>query len=233
MEELLPNEGKNLEIELENGEVYYRYPVRTKIVMKDDSLEELLDTYVKKHLQENDLVFMSEKIVAISQGRAFPVKEIKPGLLAKFLVKFVYKSPHGIGLGSHATMQLAIKEVGRIKILFVAIIAGIAKLFGKRGVFYKILGSKVAAIDGPCDYTLPPYNEYAKLAPKDPDKVALQLKKHIGHEVIIIDANDLGAVILGKSNQELDDEYLTSIFKDNLLGQANQQTPIAIVRKKS
>ena len=232
-EELSPNEGKNLEIELENGEIYYRYPVKTKIVMQGDSLEELLDTYVGKHLEEDDLVFISEKIVAISQGRAFPIKDIKPSLLAKFLVRFVHKSSHGIGLGSGWTMQLAIQEVGRLKIIFVAIIAGIAKLFGKKGVFYKILGPKVAAIDGPCDYTLPPYNEYAKLAPKDPDKVALRLKKYIGHEIIIIDANDLGAAILGKSTQELDDEYLTSIFKDNLLGQASQQTPIAIVRKKS
>ena len=230
--ELLPNEGKSLEIELENGEIYYRYPVKTKIVMSGDSLEELLDTYVKKHLKENDMIFMSEKIVAISQGRSFPVKDIKVGLLAKFLVKFVHKSKYGIGLGSGWTMQLAVQEVGRVKIFFVAIIAGIAKIFGRKGLFYEILGPKVAAIDGPCDYTLPPYNEYAKMAPKDPDKVAVRLKEHIGHDVIVIDANDLGASILGKSNPELDNNFLTSIFKDNLLGQASQQTPIAIVRKK-
>jgi len=46
---------------------------------------------------------------------AFPIKDIRPSFLAKFLVKFVHKSPYGIGLGSPWTMELAIKEGGGIE----------------------------------------------------------------------------------------------------------------------
>lgn len=233
IKDLVTNEGKNLIIETPYG-TYERYPVKTKVVMAGDNLIDILNECVKPYLAGDDMIFMSEKIVAISQGRAFPVNEIKPSKLAKFLVKFVHKSPYGIGLGSPWTMELAIREVGKVKITICAIIAGVAKVFGKKGVFYNLLGEQVRAIDGPCEYTLPPYNTYAKMAPKEPHKVAQQLTKAMdGHQVVIIDANDLGVNILGKPDAKMEDEVLAAIFKDNPLGQQSQQTPIAIVRKIS
>lgn len=229
-EVLVPNPGKNLVIETSTGK-YERYPVKTNVVMSGDNLVEILNKYAMPHIQENDFIFMSEKIVAISQGRAFKLEDIKPSKLAKFLVKFVYKSPYGIGLGSPWTMELAIREVGRVKIVFCAIIAGICKIFGKRGVFYNMLGEQVRAIDGPCDYTIPPYNNYAKMAPAKPNEVAKELTETLGHKVYVVDANDIGVNILGKPDDELTDEQLGAIFKDNPLGQASQQTPVAIIRK--
>jgi len=230
MAELSPNPDKNLVIHTDYGD-YDRFPVKTKVVYSGDDLKSLLDEYVKSYLRDGDMVYMSEKIVAISQGRAFDIDDIKPSRLANFLVKFVYKSPYGIGLGSPWTMELAIREVGGFKIVMAAIASGVAKLFGKRGVFYEILGPRVAAIDGPCHWTLPPYNHYAKLAPKDPMKVAADLSSYIGHDVIVIDANDLDVKVLGKPNNNLDDAQLTAIFADNPLGQASEQTPLAVVRK--
>ncbi|MCL2783123.1 MAG: coenzyme F420-0:L-glutamate ligase [Propionibacteriaceae bacterium] len=230
MAELSPNPGKKLVIHTDYGD-YERYPVKTKVVVSGDDLKSVLDTYLKQYLQDGDMVYMSEKIVAISQGRAFDIDTIKPSRLANFLVKFVYKSPYGIGLGSPWTMELAIREVGGFKIVLAAIVSGVAKLFGKRGVFYDILGSRVAAIDGPCDYTLPPYNHYAKMAPKDPMKVSADLSAYLGHTVIVIDANDLDVKVLGKPSADLKDAQLTAIFKDNPLGQASEQTPLAVVRK--
>ena len=231
--DLMPNDAKNLIIKTSTGS-YARYPVKTKVVVSGDDLVEILNECVKPYLEGDDMVFMSEKIVAISQGRAFPVNEIKVSPLANFLCKFVYKSPYGIGLGSPWTMELAVREVGKVKITLCAIIAGIAKLFGKRGVFYNMLGEQVRAIDGPCHYTLPPYNTYAKMAPDKPNEVSKTLTKAMGgHKVIIVDANDIGVNILGKPDPKLDDEVFAAIFKDNPLGQESQQTPIAIVRKVS
>ena len=228
--ELAPNDNKQLNIQTSGG-IYARYPVKTPVIMAGDDLVAIFSEYVAPFLEAEDMVFVSEKIVAISQNRAFPIKDIKVSLLAKLLVPFVHKSPNGIGLGSPWTMELAIREVGAFKIVLTAIIAGVAKLFGKRGVFYQILGSQVAAIDGPCDYTIPPFNEYAKMAPKDPDKVAGKFKESFGCPFVIIDANDLGVNVLGKSDSTLDNRLLEQIFKDNPLGQAAQQTPVAIVRK--
>ncbi len=229
-EGLLPNEGKNLKIETGFGE-YLRYPVKTHVVKSGDSLKEIVDTYVKPYLEEGDSVFISEKIVAISQGRAFKLEDIKVSPLAKFLSRFVQKTSYGIGLGMPQTMQLAIDDIGKPKILFAAFCSAVTKPFGKRGVFYNIVGPKGRAIDGPCDYTLPPYNNYAKLAPKDPDRVARELKEYLGHTVIIIDANDIGCNVLGFSDDSLNQDQCAAIFKDNPLGQGSQQTPIALVRK--
>lgn len=228
--ELKANEGKKLAITID-GVDYLRIPVKTHVVMKEDDLFQVLDKYTKEIRQPGDIIFVSEKVVAITQGRAFPISEIKPSWFAKFLVKFVYKSPYGIGLGSPYTMQLAIKDVGIPRLLLGCAAALVTKPFGVRGVFYKVCGPRAYAIDGPCDCTIPPYNRYAKMAPKNPDKVARQLKEQLGHEVIVLDANDLNVDILGKSSKNLDVKLLKALFKDNPLGQSAQQTPVAIVRK--
>jgi F420-0:gamma-glutamyl ligase superfamily len=225
------NEGKNLTIEI-NGEKWLRIPIHTHVVMRDDDIfSDVVDKYTKDIRQAGDIVFCSEKIIAITQGRSYPISEIKPSALAKFLVKFVYKSPHGIGLGSPYTMQLALEDVGIPRILLGCVAAALTKPFGVRGVFYKVCGKKAYAIDGPCDYTLPPYNKYAKKAPLKPNKVAREMKNKLGNEFIVLDANDLNVDILGKSSKNLDDKFLKALFKDNPLGQSSQQTPIAIVRK--
>ena len=228
--EALANEGKKLAIEID-GVSYLRIPVKTHVVMREDDLFEVLDKYTKDVRQPGDIIFVSEKVVAITQGRAFPISEIKPGWFAKFLVKFVYKSPYGIGLGSPYTMQLAVEDVGVPRLLLGCAAALVTKPFGIRGVFYKVCGPRAYAIDGPCDCTIPPYNRYAKMAPKNPDKVARKLKEKLGNEVIVLDANDLNVDILGKSSKDLDVKFLKALFKDNPLGQNSQQTPVAIVRK--
>ena len=226
----LPNEGKNLTIETDQG-VYARFPIKTHVIMKEDVMNDIMDKYVTDYLQEGDMIFVSEKIIAITQGRAFKVSEIKVSRLARFLVKFVHKSDAGIGVGAPATMELCLRDCGRMKVLFAAIIAGICKIFGKRGVFYNILGMKARAIDGPCEYHVPPYNEYAKMAPENPDGAAADLKAHTGVEVVVIDANDLGCNVLGKSSRDISDDFCKQLYRDNPHTQSAAQTPLAIVRR--
>jgi len=227
---LQPNAGKNLTIELPGGS-YARLPIRTHVVTVGDTMSDIMKRYAEPHLIDDDLLFISERIVAISQGRAFPIKDIHPSRLAKFLVRFVHKSPYGIGLGSPWTMELAIREAGAARILLGTLAAAVTKPFGIRGVFYRVVGKNINAIDGPCDYTLPPYNEYAKLGPAEPDKVARELKSLLRHDVVIIDANDLGVAILGKSSKDIPDDFCKQVFRDNPLGQTDEQTPLCIVRK--
>ena len=230
MQEFGPNVGKQLTITLQNG-TYARLPIKTHIVTKDDSLSDIVKRYAQPHLMDGDVLFISERIVAISQGRAFKIQDIKPSPLAMFLVQFVYKSPYGIGLGSPWTMELAIREAGVVRILVGAFAAAVTKPFGIQGVFYRVVGKHINAIDGPCDYTLPPYNEYAKLGPTEPDRVARDLKSELHHDVVIIDANDLGVAVLGRSSKATTDVFCKEVFKDNPLGQSTEQTPLCIVRK--
>lgn len=224
------NKGKELTIDI-NGETYLRVPVRTKLVMPEDEIFDVVKKYTADFIQPGDIIFCSEKIIAIMQGRSFNIDDIHPSKMAKFLTKFVYKSPYGIGLGSPYTMQLALEDVGLPRIMLGCLAALVTKPFGIRGVFYKVCGQKAYAIDGPCENTIPPYNHYAKMAPKNPNKVARDMKALLGHEFIVLDANDLNVDILGKSSKSLDDKFLKALFKDNPLGQDDQQTPIALVRK--
>jgi F420-0:gamma-glutamyl ligase-like protein len=227
--EFKPNQNKQLEIEVD-GQKYARYPIKTHIVTDKDDIVKVVEKYAKEHLKENDQIFISERIVAISQGRAFPIKDIKPSKLANFLTKFVHKSPCGIGLKSPWTMELAVREVGALRIIFAAGISAITKPFGLRGIFYKVVGNNINAIDGPCAYTLPPFNEYAKLGPKNPNQAAKIIAQSLKTPVVIIDANDLGVNILGKSDAKIDNRFCQQVFRDNPLGQTNEQTPLCLVR---
>ena len=128
-------------------------------------------------------------------------------------------------------MELAIREAGTARILIAAFATLVTKPFGIKGVFYKVVGNNINAIDGPCSYTLPPYNEYAKLGPTEPEKVAKNLSSELNHDVVIIDANDLGVAVLGTSSKDISDDFCKNVFKDNPLGQSVEQTPLCIVRK--
>ena len=230
MSELLANEGKNTTITVE-GKDYMRLPIKTHVVTENDKIADVAEKYAKEHMVEGDILFISEKCVACSQKRAIPLTEIHPRPLAKFLCKFVYKSPYGIGLGIPETMEMAIRECGTMRLLFAAFISAIGKLLGKRGWFYKVAGYRAESIDGPTPYTLPPYNKCVVLGPENPDKVAKEIADRIGFKTIIVDVNDLTGKILGASEESLDRELLPKILRDNPLGQSAQQTPMGIIRE--
>lgn len=230
MTNLAPNPGKKLEITVD-GVRWARYPVRTHLITGKDDLDAVMRRYVVPHVRPGDLVFLSERIVATMQGRAYPIDEIEPSRLANFLVKRVYKNPYGIGIGSPWTMELAIREAGVPRILLASAVAAVTKPFGIRGLFYKVAGQTVASIDGPADYVIPPYNRYAKLGPKNPRAEAKRAKAVTGCDTVIVDANDLGVAVLGKSSNVLRNPVLKGIFRDNPLGQTGEQTPIAVVRR--
>jgi hypothetical protein len=128
-------------------------------------------------------------------------------------------------------MELAIRDCGIPLILWGCVCAAVTKPFGIKGVFYNVVGTRARAIDGPCEYTLPPYNNYAKLAPLNPDKVCKELAEHTGCDVVMLDANDLGLEVLGKSTDKISLTLARQMFGDNPLAQSTEQTPIAIARK--
>ncbi len=229
---LLPNRGKNLVIEVD-GMKFERYPVKTKLITPEDkNIAQIVYDFASPHLTGGDILFISEKAVAVTQGRSYHINDIKPGFFAQTLSKYVLKTPVGIGLGSPQTMQLAIEEVGILRILLAAVIGGLGKLFGVRGLFYIVAGDKARSIDGAVSYAIPPYNQYVSKGPMNPSKVALEISEKTGVPVAIVDANDLGVNILGITNG-LNSKLIAKIIKDNPLGQTDEQTPVGIIRKIS
>ena len=210
-ENYIVNEGKNEIIEVD-GVKYQRLAIRTHVITDQDDVCDVIEKYAKPHARPDDIVFMTEKAVACTQRRAIPMKDIHPRPLARFLCKFVLKTPYGIGLGIPETMEMALQECGTPKILFAAAVSAVGKLFHKRGWFYKIAGYKARSIDGPCDYTLPPYNEYVVLGPAEPDETAKKMSQRLGGiKGAITDINDLEGQILGISHSSMDRDLLVKI----------------------
>lgn len=230
MESYIVNEGKNEIIEVD-GVKYRRLCLKTHVITDKDDIVDVATKYAKPVLEKDDVLFITEKVVGCTQGRAIPLSEINPRRLAVILSKFVLKTPYGIGLAMPETMEMALRECGTPRILFAAGVSAFGKLIGKRGWFYKIAGEKARSIDGPCDCTLPPYNECVSLAPLDANGVAKKVSDALGCEVIVTDINDLGGNILGCSDKSKDMNLYVKILKDNPLGQSSQQTPMGIIRK--
>jgi hypothetical protein len=225
------NAGKALTVSIE-GSSYARIPIRTRVVMPGDDLDAFVREYAEEIVLPGDLLFVTEKIVAITQGRSYLVEEIKPRRLALFLSKYVTRTPYGIGLGMPETMEMALRECGTIRILFAAAVSAVTKAFGRKGDFYRIAGDKARAIDGPTSGTIPPYNKAVVLGPERPREVAAHLKSLLGDvpEVAVVDINDLGGNILGSTLDKAGEKRLVAILKDNPLGQGHESTPLGVVR---
>lgn len=227
------NPEKNETITVD-GVSYRRLCIKTHVITDKDNICDVVEKYAAPLVQPGDIVFITEKAVACTQRRAIPLKDIHPRRLATFLSKFVLKTPYGIGLGMPETMEMALRECGTIRIMFAAFVSAIGKLFHKRGWFYKIAGYKARSIDGPCHFTLPPYNQYVVLGPDKPDEAAAEISQRMGGAPIAItDINDLEGQILGTSDRSMDRDLLCKILKDNPLGQCSEQTPMGIIRRTS
>jgi len=228
------NAGKALRITVD-GVAYDRIPVKTRVMLRGDSLEAFIETYAAPLVRDGDTVFVSEKVVAISQGRAYPIGEVNARPLARFLARYVTRTSYGIGIGMPETMEMAIREAGTPRILFAAGVSVLSKLIGRSGDFYRVAGDRVRGIDGPTPGTIPPYNEQVVLVPLEPARVAAELKGRFALagrvvEVAIVDANDIGVNVLGTTLDKAGEARLARIIGDNPLGQGHESTPIGIIR---
>ncbi len=223
------NEGRSLFATID-GSVYARHPVRTHLVTATDDAVQVVQRYASPIADDVRLIAVSERMVAITQGRSHRIVDIRPGLLARLLVRFVTRPGYGIGLGTPQTMQLATDEVGVPRILLAAGLSAVTKPFGVHGVFYRIAGPQAAAIDGPTSYTIPPYNQAATLGPRRPNAAARAIAGAVGKPVAIIDANDAGCNVLGAS-PGVDRRFVARLFADNPLGQAREQAPGCVLRE--
>ncbi|MGL4339533.1 MAG: coenzyme F420-0:L-glutamate ligase [Rhodoglobus sp.] len=227
-----PNEGKPLHIVVD-GVSYERIPIKTHVVMRDDVLVDVVVKYAGQSVRAGDIFFVTEKIVGITQGRAFPLEDIVPRPLAVTLSRYVTKTSHGIGLGIPETMEMALRECGTPRILLAAAVAAVTKAVGRRGDFYRIAGPKARAIDGPTKNTIPPYDSQVVLGPARPAAVAAEIKTVLGGsaEVFVVDINDFGGNILGSTADRTLDDLVIRVLKDNPLGQDRQSTPMGIIRR--
>jgi hypothetical protein len=212
-----------------DGQSFLRIPIRTHVIVPTDDIVAVVKQYAGDQAQPADIIFVSEKVVAITQGRAVPTDTIQVGWLARHLWPHVRQVPYGIGLRNPYSMQCAIDECGAGRIVLAAAVGAVGKLLGRRGDFYRIAGVQAAAIDAPGTAGIEEFRNCVIKAPKDPDRVAQSIADALGCGAAVVDVNDIDSAVLGHSSG-VDPEQVRLALKDNPLGQGAEQTPIGILR---
>ena len=229
--EFKANEGKKIEIEVD-GVKYLRHAIETHYVKIGESYIDIMEKYVKPIYEEGDIIPISEKIIGLCQERVVYKKDMKVSLLAKFLSKFAMRSDAGVGVDNPYKMQFAINICGRLKVIWAAIAGGFGKLFGKRGIFYEIVGPEISGLDGFYGEVFEDYADFGIRIPENSTGVCNEIYEKLGIKAMIVDANDFNVEILGASDSiTLSEETLKALIKDNPAGQAKTLTPIILIRK--
>ena len=229
---IMPNPRKNL-IYICGDKWEYRL-IKTRFIVASDNLEHIIEKYVlPQNLKKSNIVVLCQKIVSITQGKIIYKKDVKLGFWAKFLSKFVKKTPYGFSVGNPLKMQVAINLAGLPKILFASFCGIFGKIFGIKGVFYKVAGHQINQIDGFYGEAFSEYNNMAILGFSDKfgNNLCDKLREKYNLSFAIADINDIGGNIVGTSSNIKDKtKLILSLLKSNPAGQSNQQTPIIILR---
>ena len=202
-------------------------PIRTHILSAGDNPVEVMQRYVVSHSQPGDIVTIAETPIAIMQGNFYHPSDIQPKWLAKRLC-YYFKSTSS--LATACGLQSLINESGAWRVAFAFIIGSFAKaLFRVPGVFYMLAGEQARLIDDVTG-TLPPYDQFIVLGPKNPQTVVDEIKAGTGLEAAIVDVNDLRRVKVLAATAGASEKLLNQALLMNPAGNASEQTPIVLIR---
>lgn len=202
-------------------------PVPTRILTHKDDIVEIIRKYTEDKVGADDIVSVAESVVAITQNNIVLPEELEISRSARVLCYFFpdygsLATPHGL--------QALIDASGYWKVVTALFIGALAKLIGKRGVFYQLAGEQAALIDD-ITGTMPPYDKYIVYGPKKPNEVTAKIKEKLGcFGAVIVDANDLKRVrIVGKTDGLIDEKIVSGLI-DNPFGNGSEKTPIVILK---
>ena len=226
------NEGKSITIRA-GGMTYARHAVRTHFVQVGESYIDLLEKYVSPIYQPGDILSVSEKVIALCQGRIVTEDQVRPGFWARVLSRFVHQTAAGPGMGLPVKMQFAIDYCGLPAVLRAAACAGLDKLRGVHGTFYDMLDPEVRGLDGFFGRDIPEYAHMGVRIPSEPDRVCDEVYEKLGIVMMIVDANDLAVELLGRGGElrAWTDGELLALIADNPAGQDRQLTPFILIRE--
>ncbi|MBE5787015.1 MAG: F420-0--gamma-glutamyl ligase [Clostridiales bacterium] len=219
-------------IEGKNGRKYSRFAIQTHFVEVGESQTELVKKYVLPLYQEGDMLSFGAKVMAMCTKNVKTREQVKPGFWANFLWRFAGINHTGVGMHEPYKLQLVIDMCGLPRVLLAVVCSAVTKLFGVRGVFYKVCGKGVGGIDG--FYFRSSFDRYKELAlinPPNPVELCNELEKETGIPVVLMDANDIQQDQLGKCDDfPLTDEEIQDAMKDNPSGQGDELTPLILIR---
>lgn len=209
------------------GEDTMVLPIPTHLLCHLDDPLQVLRTYVAPHVEEGDVVALGETPLAIMQGRFRHPRSVRPGLTARLACRAFHPTS---SLATACGMQTLIDIVGRLRVIASVLVAVFARLAGQRGVFYRAAGPQARLIDDVTG-TLPPYDQFITLGPMRVQETVDGLRAKAGCEVAVVDVNDLKRVQILAASRGVDEAMLTAALRNNPAGNADEQTPIVLVRR--
>jgi hypothetical protein len=209
-----------------DGERCRVLPVRTHLLGTLDDPEQVLRHYAGPVLQSGDVLTIGETPLAVMQGRYHHPETVRPSALARLLCRVFHPTS---SLATACGMQTLIDLVGPARVLCAWLAGTALKLVGSKGWFYRLAGEQARLIDDVTG-TTPPYDQTIVLGPDHPDAFCEQMARALGVGVAVVDVNDLGRVKVLAASRGCDEELLQRALRPNPAGNANERTPLVLVR---
>ena len=201
-------------------------PLRTHLLGPLDDPIAVLRRYAEAVLQPGDVLTLGETPLAVMQGRYRHPSEVEPGFVARLACRVFHPTS---SLATACGMQTLIDLVGPTRVLCAWIGGLLMKLVGIPGGFYRLAGDQARLIDD-ITGTTPPYDQTIVLGPERSKSFCDEAAAALGVAVAIVDVNDLGRVKVLAASSGCDEALLIRALKPNPAGNANQRTPLVLVR---
>ena len=201
-------------------------PIRTHILTDEDSLEDVLRTYIPTDRPVVAAV-ISEKAAVNVLGLAEPIADYDAGPLAALLIRFVRPRPNSRGISVPQKMQYVLEHTGAARILAAAAVSAVTRPLGIKGMFYRVAVPLSRDLDG----GRPPFEHllFPPMTPSAARAVCDDLAARLGYPVAIIDFNDYGGSIRGVSAGGPSHAELMRLLAHNPLGQRDAHTPVGVL----
>jgi hypothetical protein len=202
-------------------------PIRTHLLTHLDDPVEIVKRYVQPHAQPGDVVTIGETPLALMQERFRHPSEVKPGWLASRICYYFMPTS---SLATACGMQTLVDIVGAWRVFWAFVLGAIAKkLLNQPGAFYQLAGEQARLIDDVTG-TLPPYDQFIVLGPDNPQQVVDLIQQQTGISAAVVDVNDLKAVKILAGTADIPAGFLEQALISNPAGNADEQTPIVLIR---
>ena len=201
-------------------------PVGTHLLGVLDDPEAVLRRYAGDLIQPDDVLTIGETPLAVMQGRYHHPATVQPSALARLLCRGFHPTS---SLATACGLQSLIDVVGPAQVLGAWLIGLALKLVGSKGWFYRLAGDQARLIDD-ITGTTPPYDQTIVLGPLQPAAFCAAMARSLGVAVAVVDVNDLGRVKVLASSPGCDEALLERALRPNPAGNANERTPLVLVR---
>ena len=208
------------------GEACEVLPLRTHLLGVLDDPRQVLERYAGSLLRPGDVLTIGETPLAVIQGRYHHPSTVEPSLLARQLCRVFHPTS---SLATACGLQSLIDLVGPARVLCAWLAGTALKLVGSKGWFYRLAGDQARLIDDVTG-TTPPYDQTIVLGPAQPDLFCEEMAQALGVAIAVVDVNDLGRVKVLAASRGCDQELLQRALRPNPAGNANERTPLVLVR---